>query len=165
MWLSYCFIFRIFSRFPNNAAKVAVNFSSCVGSVSSLSLLSNSCIFVSRVDSSVLSTMGRVASVVVSPSLTMITRFWHLAHHNSPVLSLKSGEAHAGHECSVSVAPCFSRFAMVSRSSESFFVTFYASIKKPISLGCVFEYSLCGMDFGGLRLWLERRNLRNTKKE
>jgi len=95
---------------------------------------------VSTVDSSVLRSMGLVASVVVSPSFTMITRFWHLAHHSSPVLSLKSGEAQAGHESSVSVAPCFRRSAIVCRSLASFFDNWCASIKKPISVGCVFEY-------------------------
>jgi len=75
MSFSYRFIFLIFSRFSNNEDSVAVNFSSWAGSVSSLSLFSKSWIFVSTVDSSVLSNMGRVASVVVSPSFTMITRF------------------------------------------------------------------------------------------
>jgi len=71
----YRFIFLIFSRFSNNDDNVAVNFSSLAGSVSSLSFFSKSWIFVSTVDSSVLSNMGRVASVAVSPSFTMITRF------------------------------------------------------------------------------------------
>jgi len=90
-------------------------------------------IFVSTVDSSVLSSIGRVASTGVSPSFTMITRFWHLAHHSSPALSLNSGEAQAGHERSVSVAPCFRRLAMVCSSLASFFDKRVASIKKPIS--------------------------------
>ena len=111
-----------------------VNFSSLAGSFSSLSFFSKSWIFVSTVDSSVLSNMGRVASVVVSPSFTMITRFWHLTHHSSPVLSLNSGEAHAGHENSVNVAPCLRRLTIVCRSLVSFFDTWDASIKKPISL-------------------------------
>jgi len=113
---------------------VVVIFSSLAGSVSSLSFFSKSWIFVSTVDSSVLSNMGRVASVVVSPSFTMITRFWHLAHQSSPVLSLNRGEEHAGHECSVNVVPCFSRLAIVCRSLVSFFGNWDASIKKPISL-------------------------------
>jgi len=137
---SYRFIFLIFSRFSNNEDSVAVNFSSWAGSVSSLSFFSRSWIFVSTVDSRLLSNIGRVASVVVSPSFTMITRFWHLAHHSSAVLSLNSGEAQAGHERSVSVAPCFKRLAIVCRSVASFFDNLGASIKKPISLGCVFEY-------------------------
>jgi len=130
----YRFIFLIFSRFSSNDDNVVVNFSSLAGSVSSLSFFSKSWIFVSTVDSSVLSNTGRVAWVVVSPSFTMITRFWHLAHHSSFVLSLNSGEAHAGHESSVSVAPCFRRSAMVCRSLVSFFDNWDASIKKPISL-------------------------------
>jgi len=91
-------------------------------------------IFVSTVDSSVLSKIGRVASVVVSPSFTMTTGFWHLAHHSWFVLSLKRGEAQAGQERSVSVVPCFRRSAMVCRSFLSLFGKFGASIKKPISL-------------------------------
>ena len=62
----------------------------------------------------------------------MITRFWHLAHHSSPVLSLNSGEAHAGHESSVNVAPCLRRSAIVCRSLASFFDKLDASIKKAI---------------------------------
>jgi len=99
-------------------------------------------IFVSTVDSRVLSSMGRVASVVVSPSLTMITRFWHLAHQSSPVLILKSGDAQAGHERSVSVVPCFSRSAMVCRSFASFLDKRGASIKKPISLAVYLNIAL-----------------------
>jgi len=134
VFLLYRFIFLIFSRFSSSEVNVAVNFSSWAGSVSSLSLFSRSWIFVSTVDSSVLSRIGRVASVVVSPSFIIMTRFWHLAHHSWPVLSLKSGEAQTGHESSVSVAPCFSRSAMVCRSFVSFFDKWNASIKKPISL-------------------------------
>lgn len=111
---------------------MVVNFSSLSGSVSSLSFFSKSWIFVSTVDSSVLSNMERVASVVDSPSFTMITRFWHLAHHSSPVLSLNSGEAQAGHECSVNVAPCLRRSAIVCRVFVSFFGKLGASIKKAI---------------------------------
>lgn len=133
MSFSYRFIFLIFSRFSNNDDSVTVNFSSWAGSVSSLSFLSRSWIFVSTVDSSALSSIGRVASVVVSPSFTMITRFWHLAHHSSPVLSLNSGEAQAGHERSISVAPCLRRSAIACRFLASFFDNWDASIKKPIS--------------------------------
>ena len=99
---------------------MAVSFSSWAGSVSSLSFFSISCIFVSTVVSSWLSSMGLVASVWVSPSLTMTTRFWHFAHQSSPVLSLNRGELQAGHDRSVSVAPCFSRSAIVCISFESF---------------------------------------------
>jgi len=60
--------------------------------------------------------MDLVASSGVSPSLIIRTRFWHLAHHSSPLLSLNSGEAQAGHDSSVSVAPCFRRSAMFCRS-------------------------------------------------
>ena len=88
----------------------------------------------STVVSNELSRTGLVASSVVWPSFTMITRFWHLAHQSSPVLSLNSGEAHAGHERSVSVAPCLRRSAIVCRSFASFFDNWGASIKKPISL-------------------------------
>jgi len=95
---------------------------------------------VSTVVSNELSRTGLVASSVVWPSFTMITRFWHLAHHSSPVLSLNSGDAHAGHESSVNAAPCFRRSAMVCRVFASFFDKLGASIKKAISLGCVFEY-------------------------
>jgi len=98
---------------------VAVSFSNCAGSVSSLSLFSISPIFVSTVDSSWLSSMGLVASVAVSPSLTTTTRFWHLAHQSSPALSLNRGELQAGHESSVSVAPCFSRSAIFCSSFVS----------------------------------------------
>lgn len=41
-----------------------------------------------------------------------MTRFWQLTHHRSPLRSLKRGEAQAGQECSVRVAPCLSRSAM-----------------------------------------------------
>ncbi len=98
---------------------MALSFSSCVGSVSDLILFCTSSILVSSVDSSVSSTRGFVASSVVSPSLSIMTRFLHLAHHSWPFLSLNSGEAHAGHEYSVSVAPCLSRLAMFWRSFES----------------------------------------------
>jgi len=157
MSFSYRFIFLIFSRFSSNADSVAVNFSSWAGSVSSLSLFSRSWIFVSTVDSSVLSSMGRVASVVVSPSFTMITCFWHLAHHSSFVLSLKSGEAQAGHESSVSVAPCFRRVAIVCMSVVSFFGNWGASIKKPILLVVYLSIAL-RLGFGGSVLWLGRRS-------
>jgi len=113
---------------------VAVSFSSFAGSVSSLSFFSISWIFVSTVVSSVLSKTGLVASVVVWPSLTMTTRFWHLEHHISPLWSLNSGEEQAGHERSVSVAPCFSRSAIVLSSFDSLVGNFWSSIKKPISV-------------------------------
>jgi uncharacterized protein (UPF0147 family) len=128
---------------------VVVIFSSLAGSVSFLSFFSKSWIFVSTVDSSVLSTMGRVASVVVSPSFTMITRFWHLAHHSSPVLSLNKGEAQAGHENSVSVTPCLRRLAIVCRVFASFFVNWVASIKKPISVVVYLNIAL-RLEFWGL---------------
>lgn len=68
------------------------------------------------VDSSPVSMMGLVASSGVSPSLTTMTRFWHLTHHSSPLFSLNSGEAQAGHDSSVNLAPCLSRSAMFCRS-------------------------------------------------
>jgi len=138
--LLHCFIFLIFSRFSSKEAKVVVSFSSWVESVSVLSLFSKSCILVSTVVSSVLSVMERVASAVVSPSFTIITRFWHLAHHNSPVLSLNSGEAQAGQERSVRVAPCLRKSAMACRSLVSFFDTWFASNKKTYIISCLFEY-------------------------
>lgn len=75
-------------------------------------------IFVSTVVSSESSKMGLVASSSVWPSLTMTTRFWHLTHHISPLLSLNSGEAQAGHDSSVSVAPFFSNSAMDCNSFD-----------------------------------------------
>jgi len=47
-----------------------------------------------------------------SPSFITITRFWHLAHHKSPLFILKRGEEHAGQESSVRVAPWRSKSAM-----------------------------------------------------
>lgn len=106
----------IFSRFSSNDASVVLSFSSRAGSFSSLILACTSLIFVITVDSSPVSIMGLAASSGVSPSLTIMTRFWHLAHHNCPLLSLNSGEAQAGHDSSVSLAPCLSRSAMFCRS-------------------------------------------------
>jgi len=76
--------------------------------------------------SSWLSAMGLVASSGVSPSLITMTRFWHLAHHSCPLGSLNNGELQAGHDSSVSVAPCLRRFAMVWRSFD-FVVMFVVS--------------------------------------
>ncbi len=53
-----------------------------------------------------------------SPSLTIITRFWQLAHQRSPLFSLKIGEEQAGHACSVRVAPCLSKSAIILMFSE-----------------------------------------------
>jgi len=110
------FIFFIFSRFSSKDASVALSFSSCAGSFSSLIFACTSLIFASTVDSTPLSMIDLVASSGVSPSLTTRTRFWHLAHHSSPLLSLNSGEEQAGQESSVSVAPCFNRSAIFCRS-------------------------------------------------
>jgi len=98
---------------------VVVSFSSWAGSVSSLSFFSTSWIFVSTVVSSELSKIGLVASSSVWPSFTMTTRFWHLTHHISPLLSLNSGEAQAGHDNSVSVAPFFSKSTIDCNSFDS----------------------------------------------
>lgn len=118
---------------------MALSFSSCVGSFSSLILVSTSWILASTVDSSVLSTNGLVASSAVCPSLITTARFWHLAHQSSPLLSLKIGEAHAGQENSVSVAPCRSRSAMVWRSLDSV-VNSLSLVQKSFMTGLLFEY-------------------------
>lgn len=57
-----------------------------------------------------------------SSSLTTMTFFWHFAHHRSLFLSLKSGEAHAGHASCVSVAPWRSKSAMRLTSCSSLFL-------------------------------------------
>ena len=95
---------------------MALSFSSCDVSFSSVIFTCTSLIFASTVDSSPLSIIDLVASSGVSPSLITRTRFWHLAHHISPLFSLNNGEEQAGHESSVSEAPCFSRSAMFCRS-------------------------------------------------
>jgi len=110
------FIFLIFSRFSSSEASVVLSFSSCAGSFSSLIFACTSLIFANTVDSSPVSMMDLVASSAVCPSLITSTRFWHLAHHSSPLFSLNSGDAQAGHDSSVSVAPCLSRSAMFCRS-------------------------------------------------
>jgi len=99
---------------------VVLSFSSWAGSFSVLILVSTSWIFVSTVVSSWFMTIGVVACSAVSPSLRIMTFFWHLAHHKLPFLSLKSGEAQAGHEYSVSVAPCRRRSAMFCRVFDLF---------------------------------------------
>ena len=81
------------------------SFCSFSGSFSSFIFLSISCIFVRIVDSSAVSIVGLVASVKFSPSLTLMTRFLHCSHHSSPLFNLNSGDAHAGQESSVRVAP------------------------------------------------------------
>ena len=115
---------------------MALSLSSCAGSVSVLILFCTSWILANRVDSSASSTMGFVASSVVSPSLRIMTRFLHLAHHSWPFLSLNSGEAHAGHEYSVSVAPCLSRLAMFWRSFESVVIA-VSSVAKRFYHWCI----------------------------
>ncbi len=81
--------------------------------------------------SSLLRRIGAVILVVDSPSFTMTTRFWHLAHQSSPLLSLNMGEAQAGHERSVRVAPCRSRLTMAV--SSSFFVGKFYSLTRDFS--------------------------------
>ena len=56
--------------------------------------------------------MGLDTSNGDSPSFMTITRFWHLAHHKSPLFILKRGEEHAGQGSSVKVAPWRSKSAM-----------------------------------------------------
>lgn len=79
-------------------------------------------IFVSRVVSRLWRVCEVCIFVVSSSSLTIMTFFWHLAHHKSLFLSLKSGEAHAGHASSVSVAPWRSKSAMRLTSWSSVFL-------------------------------------------
>ena len=95
---------------------MVLSFSSWAGSFSSLIFACSSFIFAVTVDSNSLSMKGLVASSGVSPSRIIMTRFWHLTHHSSPLLSLNSGDAQAGHDSSVSLAPCLSRSAMFCRS-------------------------------------------------
>ena len=95
---------------------MVLSFSSCAGSFSSLILACTSLIFVITVVSSPVSMMGLVASSGVSPSRMTMTRFWHLAHHSCPLFNWNSGEAQAGQDSSVSLAPCLKRSAMFCRS-------------------------------------------------
>ena len=65
------------------------------------------------VDSKLEKTGDSVTSGSGSPALTIITRFLQLAHQRSPLLSLKIGEEQAGQACSVRVAPCLSKSAII----------------------------------------------------
>lgn len=108
----YLLIFLVFSRLSSKSERAFPSFwSSSV--FCSCCILSCICwIFVISVASRVSRTMDVVAFVGSSPSLTTITFFWHFAHQRVPFLRRKSGDAHAGHARSVSVAPCLRRSAM-----------------------------------------------------
>ena len=82
-------------------------------SVSSASCFSRSWIFFIKVTSKLEKAGARDTSGSGSPSLTITTRFWQLAHQRSPLVNLKIGEEQAGQACFVRVAPCFSRSAMI----------------------------------------------------
>lgn len=100
---------------------------------------------------------GLVASSSVWPSFTTTTRFWHLTHHISPLLSLNNGEAQAGQDSSVSVAPFFSKSAMDCTSFDSLVGNFWSSIKKPISVVVYLIIALRAL-VGGSVLWLARKS-------
>ena len=71
------------------------------------------------VDSRLEKTGGSLVSGLGSPSLTIITRFWQVAHQRYQLLSLKIGEEQAGQACSVRVAPCLSKSAIILMFFES----------------------------------------------
>jgi len=112
------FVFLTFSKFSSNDVNVAPSFCSFAGFFSSFIFLSISSIFARIVDSNDVSTAGLIASAMLSPSLTFMTRFLHCSHQSTPFANLKSGEAHAGQESSVNVAPWRRRLAIDFMSSS-----------------------------------------------